>query len=494
MPKKLQEPWPETLISTAENKVAISRAARKGTLRKLGNRLYTTNLSDAPESIVRRNLWMIVGAFVPGGLIADRTALENAPAADGSVFLIAERFRPIALPGITIKPRKGPPPLASDQPFIGGLRLSSIPRAYLDNMAVSRPREGQSGRTLTRAELEQRLETFLRRGGPNALNKLRDDARAIATTLHLEESFARLDKLIGALLGTRETPLGTSSAGARRAGRPYDPERLPLFEKLHAELRATPPIIRKAPPRTTDHVAVLAFYKSYFSNFIEGTEFPVDEAAEIVFEGRIPEGRPEDAHDILGTYRLAADPADSRRVPNGAAQLTEILKSRHAIIMGGRLDKQPGLFKDRSNQAGSTVFVAPGLVEGTLEQGFPLYRSLETAFARAVFMMFLVSEVHPFADGNGRTARLMMNAELSAEGEERIVIPTVYRNNYLAALRALSQNGLTDPLVRTLDYAQRWTAAVTWTKVEDTRRILDSCHAFIDPAEAESRGLRLRMP
>ena len=35
-------------------------------------------------------------------------------------------------------------------------------------------------------------------------------------------------------------------------------------------------------------------------------------------------------------------------------------------------------------------------------------------------MMFLIAEVHPFADGNRRTARIMMNAELAAAGEERI--------------------------------------------------------------------------
>jgi hypothetical protein len=494
MAKKLHEAGLEVVISTAANKVAIFRAVRKGTLRKLANRLYTTNLSDPPESIVRRNLWPIVGAFIPGALIADRTAIENAPASDGSVFLIADRFRPIDLPGITIKPRKGPPPLESDQPFIGSLRLSSIPRAYLDNMAVSRPREGQVGRTLTRAELEERLDAFLRRGGSGALNKLRDDARAIASALQLEDSFAHLDKLIGALLGTRETALETSSARARRAGRPYDPHRQSLFETLHAALRASPPIIRLAPARTPDRAAVLAFYESYFSNFIEGTEFPVDEAAEIVFEGRIPAGRPEDVHDVLGTYRLAADPVDRRRVPKNASDLLDILKQRHATVMGGRPDKMPGIFKSRSNQAGSTVFVAPDLVEGTLEQGFGFYRNLETAFARAVFVMFLISEVHPFADGNGRTARLMMNAELSMDGEERIIIPTIYRNNYLAALKALSLNGIPDPLTRTLEFAQKWTVAVDWTNVEMTRRVLDSCHAFLDPTEAEGRGVRLRLP
>ncbi len=494
MPRKLPGPWPEIVISTAQNKVAISRAAHTGILHKIANRLYTTNLSEAPETIVRRHLWQIVGAFVPGGLIADRTAIENAPAADGSIFLIADRFRPISLPGITIKPRKGPRPLESDQPFIDGLRLSSTARAYLENMAVSRPRDGQAGRTLNRTELEERLETILRRGGEAALNKLRDDARAIAPALHLEDSFGQLDKLIGALLGTRETRLQSPSARARHAGRPYDPQRLPLFEALHAELRDMPPVTRPAATRSPEQKTVLAFYESYFSNFIEGTEFLVEEAAEIVFEGRIPANRPEDAHDVLGTYRLAIDPIDSARIPKSPDEMIEILKSRHALVMSGRPDKNPGLFKDRGNQAGSTVFVAPDLVEGTLEQGFLLYQSLDNAFARAVFMKFLIAEVHPFVDGNGRTARLMMNAELSADGEERIVIPTVYRNNYLAALRALSLNGHPVPLTRVLDYAQRWTRAVPWTTVEETRRVLELCNAFIKPDEADERGVRLQLP
>lgn len=40
-------------------------------------------------------------------------------------------------------------------------------------------------------------------------------------------------------------------------------------------------------------------------------------------------------------------------------------------------------------------------------------------------MKFLISEIHPFNDGNGRLARIMMNAELVAENEEKIIIPTV---------------------------------------------------------------------
>jgi Fic family protein len=174
--------------------------------------------------------------------------------------------------------------------------------------------------------------------------------------------------------------------------------------------------------------------------------------------------------------------------------MVSALRRRHAAIMESRPDKGPGRFKTSGNKAGATLFVAPDLVEGTLEQGFDLYRSLETPFARAVLMMFLIAEVHPFADGNGRTARVMMNAELIAAGEERIIIPTVYRQNYLSALKALSQTGHAEALIRTLDYAQRWTGAVQWTDLQSSQRELGACNAFLDPGQAEEEGIRLRMP
>ena len=133
-------------------------------------------------------------------------------------------------------------------------------------------------------------------------------------------------------------------------------------------------------------------------------------------------------------------------------------------------------------------------MRGTLERGFEFLRSLETPFQRAVFAKFLVAEVHPFADGNGRVARVMMNAELVAAGEERIVIPTAFRNNYLSALRALSRNGRPEPLIRALDYAQRWTRAIDWRAVASTGRQLEACHAFLQPDEAEETGRLLRFP
>jgi len=81
---------PEVIVSNAEPATAVSRETKIGKLRKLGSRLYTRNLTEPPERIVQRNLWPLVAAYLPGALIADRTALENQPAGDGSVFLIAD--------------------------------------------------------------------------------------------------------------------------------------------------------------------------------------------------------------------------------------------------------------------------------------------------------------------------------------------------------------------------------------------------------------------
>ena len=57
-----------------------------------------------------------------------------------------------------------------------------------------------------------------------------------------------------------------------------------------------------------------------------------------------------------------------------------------------------------------------------------------------------------------------MNAELGAVGEQRIVIPIVYRDNYLQGLRALSRNANPQPLIRVLDFAQAYAAAIDWSE------------------------------
>ena len=121
---------------------------------------------------------------------------------------------------------------------------------------------------------------------------------------------------------------------------------------------------RDSPGQTT-----LAFFDAYFSNFVEGTEFLVSEAVEIVFEGRIPqqhhavdlparatlveivfEGRipqqrPADAHDVNGTWRIVSDQAEMRRTTQDPEALMSLLRGRHRRIMSERAEMGPGEFK-----------------------------------------------------------------------------------------------------------------------------------------------------
>lgn len=49
-------------------------------------------------------------------------------------------------------------------------------------------------------------------------------------------------------------------------------------------------------------------------------------------------------------------------------------------------------------------------------------------------------------------------------------------------------------MIRTLDFAQKWTNAIDWGTLKDTEKMLKECNAFLDPAIADEEGKRLRMP
>ena len=162
--------------------------------------------------------------------------------------------------------------------------------------------------------------------------------------------------------------------------------------------------------------------------------------------------------------------------------------------MVGRPESGPGQFKERNNQAGSTTFVRPELVRGTLTEGWRRFDDLATPFHRAVFACFLVAEVHPFDDGNGRLARAFMSSELVAAGDNRIIVPTVSRNDYLAALRRLSRHDDPTLLPAVLDHLWRFTNRVDFTDFRRAVDVLTASNAFIDANEAERESLQLRMP
>jgi hypothetical protein len=470
----------------------IRRLASEGSLRRLYAGVYTSNLDAPPEAIVLRNWQPIVGHLLPGGVISHRSAFDGRPHEGTLSITRGKTRRTLKLPGLIVKvlpgaeARKRPPP--SDTPY-GALFLASDPRRYLENLSRGR---GWSAHVLPQEAIEAALDRMLMVGGERRLNQLRDQAREVAEDMGFNPQFKRLDTLIGALLGTQAAKhLTARQALARAAGRPYDPHRLDIFDALFTELNRSSLVEIPDPASSGAARENFAFFEAYFSNYIEGTTFTVEEAEDIVFHGQIVENRSEDSHDVLGTFNAAALAPWRDQPPRTADDCLLWLRSVNALVMQSRLDKRPGEWKDKPNQAGSTLFVVPELVPGTLREGFERIGALTHPLAKAIMAMFVVTEVHPFIDGNGRTARLVMNCMLSAQQLSRMMIPTVYREDYLLPLKALSHHREPQPLIAALSRIQRWSAAFDYARPRaDVRDQLSSCNAF----QEDLRNYRLLFP
>lgn len=438
---------------------ALRRQVESGAFRRIYAGVFTQNLHSPLESVVTRNWAAIASHLLPGAVMAYRSALEHRPV-DGVIHVRRGRTRrTLALPGLLVEVYPGAGPLleppARDVPY-RGIYLPSEARGFLENMATGR---GASERVMPQEAVEQRLDNILTIRGKLKLHDLRECARVVADKLDMEPAFKRLDGLIGALLGTHgKKKLKSKQALARAAGKPYDPERLELFDALFAQLTANvfPHVADPAAEGTA--MENFAFFEAYFSNYIEGTTFEVAKAEQIVFEGAIIQDRPEDSQDILGTFHVAtSSPWRNRTAPN-ADRFLAWLKNINAIVMSGRPDKLPGQWKEQANQAGNTYFVAPELVPGTLKEGYERIAAQTDPVARALMTMFVVTEVHPFKDGNGRTARLAMNGALTEAGLCRIIVPTVYHEDYLLPLKRLSNERDAGPYIRSMTRAQDWTS------------------------------------
>ena len=127
------------------------------------------------------------------------------------------------------------------------------------------------------------------------------------------------------------------------------------------------------------------------------------------------------------------------------------------------------------------------MVKGTLLRGFDFYQALDHPFAKAFYMMFMVSEVHPFLDGNGRVARIMMNAELIKAGQTKIIIPTVFRDDYMGALRKLSRRQEPDSYIRMLQRALDFSETLVGDDMDVMENVLEKSNAFREHDQGKLR-------
>lgn len=470
-------------VFVSSSGVRNTEQLKEGKLRKIAPRLYTTNMDDAPEDIIRRNVFYILGQLYPHAVISHRSAFELKPTKDGDIYLTYTYTKNIKLPGIKVHLMKGPMGTNHDMPFIENLYISSTERRMLENLQKGRTRDSAS-KCLPRTYIEENLEKMLVVNGETGINDFRDNAKEIAKQLNMTAEFETLNSIIGALLSTKPLRILTAdSALARAQGAPFDQERVKLFRALFEVLNKEhfPNIDEQN--ITTASFRNFAFFESYFSNYIEGTEFEIEDAYRIIETGQPMPARNADSHDVLGTFQIVASRREMRRTPNTAEELVEILQDRHRIMMAARPDRNPGMFKMQNNHAGDSHFVDCTLVRGTLMKGFDFYRALESPFAKALFILFMISEVHPFNDGNGRISRIMMNAELVHAEQSKIIIPTVFREDYLNGLRRLTRKSDPSVIIKAISRVRLFSANIVGEDFEETRRYLEQTNAFKDGDE-----------
>ena len=183
---------------------------------------------------------------------------------------------------------------------------------------------------------------------------------------------------------------------------------------------------------------------TYTSNAIEGNTLTHRETAEVIEHGITVGGKPLrdhlealDHYDALQWMRGVAAAA----TPIGDSVVCEL----HRRIMARSQPAIAGVYSPHPRRiAGSPVIFPNPLKIPEQMRGFGAWLETAPATPEAAFIAhFRMTAIHPFSDGNGRGARLLMNLLLLRAGYPPVAVRPEDRKPYLDALE---RGSLTDDL------------------------------------------------
>lgn len=153
----------------------------------------------------------------------------------------------------------------------------------------------------------------------------------------------------------------------------------------------------------------------------------------------------------------------------------QFILAAHRVLTQGTYDEdrwakgeRPGTFKKNdyrvADDVGASPLEVPALIEDLIHEIDDAFKQsdshINTLTIAAYFHVRLV-DIHPFADGNGRTARLLMNYILMRMEKPPISIDTNDRLAYFGALDVFHYEGNLNPFIDFLETE----ALKTWGKL-----------------------------
>ncbi len=183
------------------------------------------------------------------------------------------------------------------------------------------------------------------------------------------------------------------------------------------------------------------------SNQIEGNSLTLRETELVVARGLTVAGKPLKDHLEAVNLKVAFDLMKS--LARGDEALTErVLREMHQCILCRIDDAWAGRYRTIAVRiSGSQHLPPPAHEVESLMHKWQDYVTLHKDTLHPVTLAADAHEkfvtIHPFVDGNGRTARLIMNFILMRHGYPAIIIPadTAARLRYYDALEATQTSG-----------------------------------------------------
>jgi Fic family protein len=176
---------------------------------------------------------------------------------------------------------------------------------------------------------------------------------------------------------------------------------------------------------------------TYHSNAIEGNTLTLKET-KVVLEGITIGGKTMREHLEAINHREAILFMEDLVAKNEPLSEWQI-KSIHQLILKNIDDNNAGVYRKINVIISGAEHLPPdavrvqsdmeNLIDWHQSQGATLHPVERVARLHADFV-----KIHPFVDGNGRTARLLMNLELMKSGFPPVVLPVERRLQYYEAL------------------------------------------------------------